>query len=79
MKPFPQYLYNETTDLSLDNSFLNIIKMVIEMTQKINSNDNSTTIKFVPSWMTNVFSLLIIPILELVFGLIFENQCNESI
>jgi hypothetical protein len=79
LKPFPQYLYNETTDLSLDNSFLNIIKMVIEMTQKINSNDNSTTIKFVPSWMTNVFSLLIIPILELVFGLIFENQCNESI
>jgi len=50
------------------------------------TNNNPTKINFLPSWVTGVlgsgFSLiflcimLVIPILELVFGLVFQNQCT---
>jgi hypothetical protein len=48
--------------------------------------DNPKPIKFLPSWVTGVLGsgfcliflciLLVIPILELVFGLVFQNQCT---
>jgi hypothetical protein len=63
--------------------------MIPETTQKKNSNgwtnDNSIKMKSVQSWIPGIFGsgfcliflciILVIPILQLVFGLVFQNQC----